>query len=423
MKKTLCLFLSVLMMLSVFAVTSLAVDEVTFKEVVSTEEGIELLWTDVKDVANYILYRADGENGADLVITTTIENKYLDADVTAGETYTYKIVAQATDGSYTDIASADAFTIVYEKEECKHEKAEWEVVQPSSIYSVGVQQNVCVACGTVLEVKDIPQIAPATPAIRSLYNATKGVAFTWAAVEGAETYNVYRRSAGEVTWVLLTSTSKTGFTDTTVENGKYYKYAVRAANSGGLSPYVGGRVIKYVAAPTGLTAANTLGGIYVKWAEDKSVDTFRVYRKVVGDAEWTYLGSTKNNYYPDIKIEADTDYVYTVRAVTGGYYSYFYADNKPIKRLDSPKLADCVSTSEGLIVSWEWVDGADGCYVYRKTANSTWTMIGKVKGTKSNAYLDKSTTKGVTYTYTVRAYSDSSISWYYTNGISCKDAH
>ena len=423
MKKTLCLFLSVLMMLSVFAVTSLAVDEVTFKEVVSTKDGIELLWTDVKDVANYILYRADGENGADIVVTTTIENKYVDADVTLGETYTYKIVAQATDGSYTDIESADTATLVYEIEACAHEKAEWEVVQPATIYSEGIQQNVCVACGVVLETKEIGQVAPASPSIRSLYNATKGVAFTWSAVEGAESYKVYRRSAGETKWELIADTAKTGITDTAVENGKYYKYAVRAANSGGISPYVGGRVIRFVAAPTGLTAANTLGGIYVKWAEDKSVDTFRVYRKVVGDAEWTYLGSTKNNYYPDLKIEADTDYVYTVRAVLGGYYSNFYSDNKPLKRLDAPKLTKRVSSKDGMPVSWEWVDGAGGCYLYRKTADSTWTMIGNVKGTKSNTYLDKTTTKGVTYTYTVRAYADSSISSYYVAGVSCKDAH
>lgn len=423
MKKALCLFLSMLMMLSVFTVTSLAVDEVKFNEVVCTAEGIALSWTDVKDVANYILYRADGADGADLVVVTTTENKYLDADVALGEAYTYKIVAQANDGSYTDLETADVFTIVFEKKACKHEKTELEVIHPATVYAAGVQQSVCVACKEVVEISEIKQLAPATPAIRSLYNTTKGVAFTWESVDGVDSYNVYRRSAGEVKWELLISTAKTGFTDTTVEDGKYYKYAVRAENGGGLSPYVGGRVIKFVAAPTGLTAANTVGGIYVKWAKAENVDTFRVYRKAVGDANWTYLGSTKNNYYPDLKVEADTDYVYTVRAVSGGYYSNFYSDNKVIKRLDAPKLAECTSTAEGLIVSWEWVDGADGCYIYRKTANSTWTMIGKVRGTKSNAYLDKSTTKGVTYTYTVRAYADSSISSYYVAGITCKDAH
>ena len=161
----------------------------------------------------------------------------------------------------------------------------------------------------------------------------------------------------------------------------------------------------------------------MKWDKLDNIDRFNVYRKVVGDANWTYLGSTKNNYYPDLKIEADTDYIYVVRAISSGYYSNYYADNKPLKRLEAPKLAECVSSADGITVSWNWVDGADGCYVYRKTANSSWKLIGNVKGTKSNAYLDKSTQKGVTYTYTVRAYGDSSVSWYYVNGISCKDAH
>ncbi len=423
MKKVLCLFLSLLMIISVFSVTSVAVDTVAFEEVVCTFEGVELSWNSVKDAANYILYRADGENGSDIVIATTTETKYFDDDVEEGGIYTYKIIVQANDGSYTDIDFADFCVISFEKPYCAHEKTEWEVIQPATVYDVGVQNNVCTECGEILETKDIAQLTPETPAIRSLYNTTNGVAFTWEAVDGVESYNVYRRGAGEVTWVLLTSTAKTGFTDKTAENCKYYKYAVRAKNAGGLSPYTGGRVIKYVAAPANITASNTLGGIFVKWTEDKNIDTYRVYRKVVGEENWTYIGSTKNYFYADVKVDAGTDYVYTVRAVSGGYYSNFYADKGTVRRLETPKLADCVSSEEGLTVSWEGVEGTKGYYVYRKTATSTWKLIGTVKGTKSTAYLDKTTTKGVTYTYTVRAYADSSVSWYDVNGVSCKDAH
>ena len=103
MKKVLCLFLSLLMIISVFSVTSAAVDVVAFKEVVCTFDGIELSWASVKDAANYILYRADGEDGADIVIATTTGTEYFDDDVEIGEIYTYKIVVQGTDGSYTDI--------------------------------------------------------------------------------------------------------------------------------------------------------------------------------------------------------------------------------------------------------------------------------------------------------------------------------
>ena len=423
MKKVLCLFLSLLMIISVFSVTSAAVDVVAFKEVVCTFDGIELSWASVKDAANYILYRADGEDGADIVIATTTGTEYFDDDVEIGEIYTYKIVVQGTDGSYTDIDFADFCVITFQKPDCDHKKTEWEVIQPATVYDVGVQNSVCTNCGEILETKDVPQLVPAAPAIRSLYNTTNGVAFTWEAVDGVDVYNVYRRGAGETTWVLLTSTAKTGFTDKTVENCNYYKYAVRAKNAGGLSPYVGGRVIKFVAAPTDITAANTLGGIFVKWAKVEKVDSYRVYRKAIGDAEWTYLGTTKNTYYPDIEIDAATDYVYTVRAVSSGRYSNFYADNAPIKRLEAPALGECTSTPEGVTVTWEWVDGAEGCYIYRKTAGSTWEFLGKVKGTKSTTYLDKSTTKGVSYTYTVRVYADSSISWYDVNGITGKDIH
>ncbi|MBO5064821.1 MAG: hypothetical protein J6D06_01765 [Clostridia bacterium] len=423
MKKVLCLFLSLLMMISVFSVTSVAVDIVAFKKVVCTFDGVELSWNSVKNAANYILYRADGENGADIVIATTTQTEYFDDTVEQGEIYTYKIVAQANDGSFTDIDFADFYVIAFEKPYCAHEKTEWEVIQPATVYDVGVQNNVCTDCGEILEVKDIAQLTPETPAIRSLYNTTNGVAFTWEAVDGVDSYNVYRRSAGKKTWVLLTNTAKTGFTDRTAENCKYYKYAVRAKNEGGLSPYEGGRVIKYVSAPAGLSAANTLGGIFVKWDNVKNIDAYRVYRKVVGEENWTYLGTTKKNNYPDVKVDAATDYVYTVRAVSGGYYSNFYADNDVVRRLEAPKLAGTVSSEEGLTFSWEGVEGAKGYFVYRKTAASTWELLGTVRGTRSTAYLDKSTTKGVKYTYTVRAYADSSISWYDVNGITGKDIH
>ena len=107
MKKVLCLFLSLLMIISVFSVTSAAVDVVAFKEVVCTFDGIELSWASVKDAANYILYRADGEDGAGIVIATTTGTEYFDDDVEIGEIYTYKIVVQGKDGSYTDIDFAD----------------------------------------------------------------------------------------------------------------------------------------------------------------------------------------------------------------------------------------------------------------------------------------------------------------------------
>ena len=422
MKKILCLFLSLIMIISVFSVTSAAVDSVAFSEVVCTFEGVELSWNTVNNAANYILYRADGVDGADIVITTTTETTYFDEDVTEGEVYTYKIVVQANDGSFTDIDFADFYVISYKKPSCDHTKTEWEVIQPATVYEAGVQNNVCTICGEILETKDIAQLVPDAPAISALFNTVNGVGFVWEAVDGVEFYNVYRRSAGEKVWVHLAKTKKTGFTDTTVENGKYYKYAVRAENAGGFSPYIGGQLIKYVAIPKNVIANNTAGGIFVKWTANEKADKYLVYRRAANDSSWTFVATTKNNYYPDLKVEPNTTYVYSVRAISGGIYSNYSAVAN-VDRITVPVLTDCVSSEEGLTVSWEGVEGVKGYYVYRKTANSTWELIGTVRGTRSSAYLDKSTQKGVEYIYTVRAYSDISISSYNVKGISCKDVH
>ena len=60
--------------------------------------------------------------------------------------------------------------------------------------------------------------------------------------------------------------------------------------------------------------------------------------------------------------------------------------------------------------------------MYRKTANSGWALVGSTKGANSATYIDKTAKKGVTYTYTVRAYHGKTFSSY-NSGISCKDKY
>jgi fibronectin type 3 domain-containing protein len=57
----------------------------------------------------------------------------------------------------------------------------------------------------------------------------------WDAVEGAQTYVVYRRTAGN-TFEQIARTGSTGYKDTTAEPGVTYIYMVRAAVGYNLSP-------------------------------------------------------------------------------------------------------------------------------------------------------------------------------------------
>ena len=81
-----------------------------------------------------------------------------------------------------------------------------------------------------------------------------------------------------------------------------------------------------------------------------------------------------------------------------------------------------MSAKAGITVKWGKVAGSSGYYVYRKTANSTWTRVGVVSGVNNLSYLDKTAKKGTTYTYTVRAVCGN-VTSYFNSGISCKDKY
>ena len=56
------------------------------------------------------------------------------------------------------------------------------------------------------------------------------------------------------------------------------------------------------------------------------------------------------------------------------------------------------------------VTGATGYVVYRKTAKGSWSRIANIKSGSTTSYTDTKASKGVTYTYTVRAYNGSTMS-------------
>lgn len=421
MKKTLSFVLAMLMLVSVFTVTSFAALAPEITEITSTFEGVSISWEKSAEATTYLVYR-DGK-----CIGTTVECNFVDTSVVANQKYIYTIGAQNKDGK---IEMSDVeFDVTYVRPYCAHTNYEYVVDYPATVFKPGVQHKHCTDCGFNADSEAIKQLVCETPVINYLSNGVNGVKLAWNAVDGATAYYVYRRTAGSSKWEGPYVVKGESYEDTTAKSGVYYKYAVRALNEAGLSPYNGGKVIKRVATPMNLYAGNTAGGIFVKWGKVENATAYRVYRKAVGDDAWTYLKTVKNNYYPDLDIEAGVDYIYTVRALSGKVYSNFLP-GVAIRRLEMPALNGTKSTAEGIYIDFEQVEGATGYNVYRKVGNGAWTAksyLGTIRSDKSHTYLDVSAQKGVTYTYTVKAYfkdgTTTSVSVYETKGISCKDVY
>ena len=307
-----------------------------------------------------------------------------------------------------------------------HTSSDWIIDSQATINAPGKKHKECTTCGEVLETVTITQLKPSTPKVTTT-NEIGGVNVTWNKVAGAVKYNVYRRQGGYSTWTLVGTTTGNTLLDKNVKSGIYYVYSVRAYNvSGGYSDFVSANTNtrKYMAVPQLTGISNATNGLYIKWNPVSGVTNgYRVYRRGAGSVHWYYLGTVKTNYFTDTTIKNNSGeyYRYTVIA-DGGYHSKFDTTGLYLKRLANPILTSAVSSKSGITVKWGSVKTATDYYVYRKTANSGWVRIATLPGNSTTTYLDKTAKKGTTYTYTVRACSGSTIS-YFNSGISCYDKY
>ena len=257
----------------------------------------------------------------------------------------------------------------------------------------------------------------ATPVAPTLSNAkttdadgkvVSGVTVKWEAVEGAESYRVFRKS-GNGGWKKVGLTSETSFTDTTAASGTVYTYTVRCTNAAGdvyTSDYDRtGSDLRYLAMSNISSLTNGNGNVVIKWNKVTGANGYCVYRKTEGEG-FKKIAQVKGNgsvSYTDKGANVSgTTYIYAVRPYNGttkGAYvekSIAYLANGTIKTLSN--------TTSGVSVKWNAVDGAEGYYVYRKPNGGSYTQIAKVTDGQKVSYTDKDAKSGTTYTYAVRAY-------------------
>ena len=244
--------------------------------------GIEIYWEPVLGAVKYNVYRrAAGQSNWTLVGTTTA-TAIVDKDVTSGVYYRYSVRAYNATGKYSDY-----------------------------VYGLTNLRKYM-----------------ATPELTGISNATNGIYIKWNAVSGVTNgYRVYRRGAGQTTWTYLGTTKNTYWTDSGVKNasGGYYRYTV-IADGGYHSAFdTTGLYLKRLSNPALKSATSSSSGITIKWNTVKDATGYYIYRKT-GNGNWVRIavvtpGSTST--YLDKTAQKGVTYTYTVRAVCGGYISYF----------------------------------------------------------------------------------------------------
>lgn len=246
-------------------------------------------------------------------------------------------------------------------------------------------------------------------------NTSKGVQINWSAVDNAETYRVYRKTAGGRWTTIAKKIKETSYTDSTAEEGITYYYTVRAVNGSTMSPsYDGSQNItcqKKLEDVTLGVLENTKQGVTINWTEVSGAKTYQISRRTA-DGKWKTLSKkATGTSYVDKTAEDGELYYYTVRALNDKVISASYDKKKNItcvKQLADVTLGVLTNTSKGVTINWKEVSGAKTYQISRRTTDGKWKTLSR-KATGSS-YTDKTAQNGVTYYYTVRALNDSVIS-------------
>ncbi len=164
----------------------------------------------------------------------------------------------------------------------------------------------------------------------SIANNTKSITVKWSKVNNADGYYVYRVKNNKWVRIATIKNNKTfKYEDKDVKPGVTYKYTVKAYDGKLAGAYLSkGVSIMRLDMPKSIKATSTDSGMKINFAAVPYAKKYRVYRKAVDDAKWTSLGYTDTTSFIDSTGVSGVKYIYTVRAINGKSYSYYY--KKPV---------------------------------------------------------------------------------------------
>ena len=268
------------------------------------------------------------------------------------------------------------------------------------------QNGVCTRCGA----KD-PNYKLTAPSVKTDYLISTGKPYIkWAAVAGANKYEVYRSGSKDGTYTLLGTTTNLNYTDSKANAGYIYYYKVKAVNANSIKSDYSATVAatchcaRPVVKPDYLIST---GKPYIKWTAVSGASKYEVYRSGSKDGTYTLLGTTTAANYTDSKANAGYTYYYKVKAISS-------VKNTANSALSAAVAVTCrcarpvvkpdylISTGKPYI-KWTAVSGASKYYVYRSgSKNGTYTLLGTTTATN---YTDNKANAGYTYYYKVKAVS------------------
>ena len=227
-------------------------------------------WKAVTGAAKYEVYRATSKTGTYKKLTTVTGTSVTNSSATAGTKYYYKVRAVSANGSYGDYSSIISATCDCAQPVIKLSnvassgkiKISWSKITGATKYEV---YRATSSSGKYTKLKSTTATSYTdttakagtkyyykvvaigkTSAANSAYSAVKNLTcdlaqpvvkittskgdpkLSWAKIDGATKYEIYRATSKTGTYTKLTSTAKTSVVNTSAKAGKTYYYKVKA---------------------------------------------------------------------------------------------------------------------------------------------------------------------------------------------------
>lgn len=147
---------------------------------------------------------------------------------------------------------------------------------------------------------------------------------TWKAVEGAESYEIYRKAEGEWNYTLLKTVSNTTlkYSDTKLTLGKKYTYKVIPV-AGNVEGFSAEKTLTATIAATWIKKLDNSksGKITITINKTKSAKSYSVYRLTGKEYKW--IGNTTTGTFVDKNVTSGNTYTYKVKANKGSLSSAY----------------------------------------------------------------------------------------------------
>ncbi len=323
---------------------------------------IVLSWEKVAGASKYEIYRSENEAGPYTRMLTTTKTSYTNTGAKTGKTYYYKVYALHASNAE---ANSDAVAV---GKTCK---------LPRPVVTAGNSES------------------------------SGKITLTWKAIEGAKAYKIYRATSKNGTYKLISTTTKTTFTNTSTTAGKTYYYRVRAVHESNAEADSSKSLVDSQRCVLGrpvvkLSSVASSGKIKISWKAIDGAEKYEVYRATSKNGTFKKISATTKTSYTDTSAQAGKTYYYKVKAIheKSAANSAYSSVKSRTCDLARPVVSITLSSGDPKL-TWKPVSGAVKYEVYRATSKTG--TYKRIKTTTKTTYTNGTAKADTTYYYKVKA--------------------